>query len=284
MTNLHRMLIRILALSCSLWIGAHAQERVVVDSMNAPSIGGVRPVVILLPDDYDAQLQYPILYLLHGYSGGCFDWTERTSLEQFTDNWPLIIVMPDAGNSWYVNSATDSSDRYEEYIIDDVRLFVEQRYSVDSSKRAVAGLSMGGYGALMLAMRHPDLFQFAGSLSGAIVVPGSLRGPELNPARKALRATQDAAFGIVTDDVLNRYELTRLLQTLTPKKAPYLYLVTGIQDALTEFLPAQRSLAAQLGDAGFPYEAHETPGNHSWSFWDREIRPLLLRTREVLKY
>lgn len=284
MKKITYFLTTLFTLNCFLWLPMHAQERVVVDTMNAPSVGGSRPVVVLLPDGYTAETKYPILYLLHGYSGGCLDWTERTGLVDFTSNWPLIIVMPDAGNSWYVNSATDSSHRYEEYLIRDVRFFAEQRYSVDSSKRAIVGLSMGGYGALLLAMRHPDLFRFAGSLSGAIVVPGSLRRPEANPARKALRSSQEAAFGTVTDEVLNHYDLTRLLQTLNPQSAPYLYLVTGIHDAQAEYLRAHRVLAAQLSDLELPYEAHETPGNHSWSFWDREIRSLLLRTREVLKY
>ncbi|MBE0557369.1 MAG: prolyl oligopeptidase family serine peptidase [Proteobacteria bacterium] len=192
--------------------------------------------------------------------------------------------MPDAGDSWYVNSATDSSARYEEYLVRDVRLFVENRYNVDSTRRAIAGLSMGGYGAVMLAMRHPDVFRFAGSLSGAIVVPGSLLRPDNVPSRPAIRATQKAAFGEPTEDRLDRYDLQRLLHTVTPETSPYVYLVTGIQDALVEFLPAQRALTNQMRDSGLPYEYHETPGGHSWSFWDREVRPLMQRMREVLKY
>jgi S-formylglutathione hydrolase FrmB len=269
---------------CMTWAMAVAQQRIVNDTLYAHSTGQRHPVVLLLPEGYDPKVRYPILYLLHGYGGGCRDWTERTGIEEFLSSWPLIVVMPDAGNSWYVDSPVDSSAQYESYIVRDVRSYVESRYGVDSSRRSIAGLSMGGYGALMLAMRHPDLFRFAGSLSGAIVVPGSLRRSDDVPSRPAIRATQKAVFGEPTEEVLARYDLSRLSNTLTPKTAPYLYFVTGIQDGLVEFLPAQRALTDQLRASHLPYEYHETPGGHSWTFWDREIRPLLLRMREVLDY
>jgi S-formylglutathione hydrolase FrmB len=282
--SLQRSLLSFLAIVCMVGTTARAQQSLVIDTLDAPSISGRRPVVILLPAAYDPAVRYPILYLLHGYSGSCRDWTERTSIEEFVSGWSLIIVMPEAGNSWYVNSATDPSARYEEYIIHDVRTFVEARYSVDTSRRAIAGLSMGGYGALMLSMRHPRLFRFAGSLSGAIVVPSSLLRADDVPSRPAIRATQKEAFGVVATAVLDRYDLSRLSNTLTPTTAPYFYLVTGIQDGLVEFLPAQRVLTEQWRRSGLSYEYHETPGGHSWSFWDREIRPLLTRMKEVLQY
>ena len=283
-THLQRLVILVLVTVGTLAGTVPAQQKLVFDTLATSSAGVPRPIVILLPDDYDPGTRYPILYLLHGYNGSCRDWTERTTFEEFIAGWPLIVVMPDAGDSWYVNSATDSSALYEEYLVRDVRLFVENRYNVDSTRRAIAGLSMGGYGALMLAMRHPDVFRFAGSLSGAIVVPGSLLRPDNVPPRPAIRATQKAAFGEPTEDRLDRYDLQRLLHTVTPETSPYVYLVTGIQDALVEFLPAQRALTNQMRDSGLPYEYHETPGGHSWSFWDREVRPLMQRMREVLKY
>lgn len=273
-----------LAFTAVLALAHHASAQAVLDTLFAPSLGEPRAVVILLPADYDSSARYPILYLLHGHDGSHLDWTERTGIEQFIAGWPLIVVMPDAGNSWYVNSRTRASARYEDYIVNDVRMYVEGRHRVDSTRRAIAGLSMGGYGALMLAMRHPGLYRFAGSLSGAVVVPRSLSRPEDIPPRPATRATQHAAFGEVSEELLNQYDLGRLAMTLTPRTSPYFYLVTGIHDALVEFLPAQVKLAEELRGAQLPYEYHETPGGHSWTYWDREIRPLLARMREVLQY
>lgn len=285
MTNrCQRQTVLLIALACLLWESGNAQHKVIVDTLDAPSIRARRPIVVLLPQTYDAKQRYPILYLLHGYEGSCRDWTERTGIEEFIDGWPLIVAMPDAGNSWYVNSATDTSARYEEYIVRDVLSFVEGRYSVDTTRRAIAGLSMGGYGALVIAMRHPDAFRFAGSLSGSILVPRSLLRSSDIPPRPAIRATQKQAFGDTTEELLNRYDLQRLLTRLTPEWCPYMYLATGIQDVLVEYLPAQRALTDSMRTANLPYEYHETPGGHSWSYWDREIRPLLVRMREVFKF
>lgn len=283
MTILHHRL-SALAFAVILAFGNCANAQPILDSLFAPSLGQTRAVVILLPAQFDSAARYPILYLLHGYGGSHMDWTERTGIEEFIAEWPLIVVMPDAGNSWYVNSRTRASDRYEDYIIHDVRLYVEGRFRVDSTRRAIVGLSMGGYGALMLAMRHPDLYRFAGSLSGAVVVPRSLLRPVDIPPRPATRSTQQAAFGELTEELFKDYDLQRLVSTLTPSTSPYMYLVTGIQDALVEFLPAQRALTEELRNAQLPYEFHETPGGHSWPYWDREIRPMLTRMREVLRY
>lgn len=274
----------ILAFVLALALGDRMSAQPIIDTLFAPSLGQSRAVVILLPAPYDSAARYPVLYLLHGFGGNHLDWTERTGIEEFVAQWPLIVVMPDGGNSWYVNSRTRASDRYEDYIVTDVRLHVENRYRVDSTRRAIAGLSMGGYGALVLAMRHPDLYQFAGSLSGAVVVPRSLLRPEDVPPRPTIRTTQEEAFGEPTEQLLDAYDLRRLVSTLTPSTSPYFYLVTGIQDALVEFLPAQRALTEEYRTAQLPYEYHETPGGHSWSYWDREIRPLLIRMREVLRY
>ena len=274
----------ILAFVAILAAGNHAHAQRIIDTLFAPSVGQQRAIVICLPAHYDPSDRYPVLYLLHGYDGSHRDWTERTGIEEFIASWPLIVVMPDAGNSWYVNSPAQPSKRYEDYIINDLRLHVEGRYRVDSTRRAIAGLSMGGYGALVLAMRHPDLYRFSGSLSGAVVVPRSLLRQEDNPPRPAIRSTQKAAFGEPTEEVFDRYDLGRLAKTLTPGTSPYFYLVTGIQDPLVEFLPAQRVLAEEFRIAQLPYEFHETPGGHSWSYWDREIRPLLTRMREVLRF
>lgn len=275
---------KVLGFVAALALGKHADAQPLVDTIFAPSLGKNCGIVILLPTHYDPTARYPVLYLLHGYGGSHLDWTERTTIEEFIAEWPLIVVMPDAGNSWYVNSRTRASDRFEDYIVGDVRLYVEGQYRADSTRRAIAGLSMGGYGALVLAMRHPDLYRFAGSLSGAVVVPRSLLRPEDIPPRPEIRATQQAAFGQPGEELLNQYDLGRLVSTLAPSTSPYFYLVTGIQDALVEFLPAQRALTEELRSAQLPYEFHETPGGHSWSYWDREIRPLLTRMREVLRY
>ncbi|MEX2088530.1 MAG: alpha/beta hydrolase-fold protein, partial [Bacteroidota bacterium] len=144
-----------------------AQSSVRVDSFFVSSLGRTKSITLLLPESYNPQVLYPVLYLLHGYSGDHTDWMKLTKLAVYAGRLPLIIVMPDAENSWYVNSATVEQDRFEDYVVHDLHRFIRQRYPIDTMKQGIAGLSMGGYGAIMLAMKHPTRFQFAGSLSGA---------------------------------------------------------------------------------------------------------------------
>ena len=256
------------------WLAA-AQTTIRIDSLYAPSIGMTRPFVLLLPSGYDAHQQYPILYLLHGYTGGYRDWIDRTGIENYCADLPFIVVMPDAGNSWYVNSATDSSQRYEDYIINDLRRHVESMVSVDTTRRAVAGLSMGGYGALVLAFRHPDLFRFAGSLSGALDVPDDIPDWEHHSWGQSVAPNLKKTFGARPGPFWQHHDLFRLFRTVPADSLPYCYMAAGTHDGFVRFLPAARALADSLRAYGAAYEYHETPGRHSWKFWDREIQPLL---------
>ncbi len=132
---------------------------------------------VVLPAAYaSGQQRYPVLYLLHGWQGDETNWISLTHLVEVASRYALIIVTPQAVNSWYVNSATNPADRYADYIADDLIAEIDGRYRTiaSSHQRAIAGLSMGGYGALLLTLRHPDLFGFAGSISGAFAGPSGI--------------------------------------------------------------------------------------------------------------
>ena len=115
--------------------------------------------------------RYPVLYLLHGLTGDYKDWSTRTNLAEYSKTVPVIIVMPDAGNSWYTNAA-DGTSKFEDYIATELPADVVQKYRTINSRhgRAIAGLSMGGYGALKLALKRPAQFSVVGSFSGAFEV------------------------------------------------------------------------------------------------------------------
>jgi S-formylglutathione hydrolase FrmB len=263
-----------------------AQPTVRVDSLFSPSLGKTMRYTIILPPNYDSHRQYSLLYLLHGYGGNRTDWTVRTKLVQYVGDSPLIVVMPDAENSWYLNSPVRTSQRFEDYIAKDLRDHLIQRYSVDSMRQAIAGLSMGGYGAVMLALRHPQQFRFAGSLSGALsfsrevadsssqigkLAAASFRSLYADSSVAKLRAIQSA------------YDIFQLVQA-SHDTLPYFYLVMGTDDGYREFLPSHRDFTGLLKSRHIPYEYHETPGAHNWSYWDREIQPLLVRLRAVLHF
>ena len=262
---------------------AVAQSIVRVDSFYMPSLGRTKKVSILLPSQYNPRSRYPVLYLLHGYTGGNQDWLSRTKIRDYVRGMPLIIVMPDAENSWYVNSATEPGDRFEEYLVNDIPQYINKMYSIDTTRQGIAGLSMGGYGAVMLALKHPTRYRFAGSLSGAITFPRGMNDTT-RPAERSLLPSLKKAFGEKPGDGRNAGDVFLLYRQTARDSLPYLYLVIGTQDGYRSFLPAHRAFTDLLRSYGAAYEYHETPGGHNWQYWDREIQPVLKRMREVLNF
>lgn len=267
-----------------LWIfPLPAQPVARIDSLFSPSLGMTKKYSILLPKSYSSRTRYPVLFLLHGYSGGHTDWTSRTKLADYIGDAPLLVVMADAENSWYINSKTEPKHRFEDYIVNDLRSYVFQRYNVDTTRIAIAGLSMGGYGALMLAFRHPTLFRFAGSLSGALSIPRDLDLWEQSPWGRRIAPSLRTAFG-TSGKYDEEHDLFSLLRNSAKNSLPYFYVVIGTKDEFPTFLPSNRSLTDSMRAYAVPYEYHETPGGHNWQFWDREIQPLFKRLQEIMSF
>lgn len=225
---------------------------------------------IVLPAGYaSGQQRYPVLYLLHGWQGDETNWIKLTHLVELASHYALIIVTPQALNSWYVNSATNPADRYADYITDDLIAEIDGHYRTiaSSHQRAIAGLSMGGYGALLLSLRHPDLFSFAASISGAFSGPSGAEQvmPQLKPST-------DQAFGPSGSETREENNLDTLIAAADPAKMPYMLLDCGTADP---FLPSNRHVVEKIWTRGFDYEYHELPGAHTWSFWDNSLPNLL---------
>ena len=232
---------------------------------------------ILLPCGYQTGSgRFPVLYLLHGLYGDYLNWDTRTSLERYAQRYELIMVMPDAGDSWYTNSATDPKDKFEDYIAKDLVAEIDGKFRTLRSRhaRAIAGLSMGGYGALKIALRYHDDFAFAGSLSGALDAP-----QDLGEKKPLFRDQLLKVFGPPGSVVRADNILSSLLQSVSPKDLPYLYLACGSGD---DFLPVNRNFAAQLSSRGVPYEYHETAGGHAWDYWDRSVQDLLRAVADII--
>jgi S-formylglutathione hydrolase FrmB len=272
-----------LALSTLVISGAFAQSSAAVDSFYAPSLGRVKKFTYILPTSYTKSKQYPILYLLHGYSDDYSGWNRRTKIAEYASAYALIVVMPDGENSWYVNAVGDPSARFEDYLTRDLPTHIQQHFSVDTTRQAIAGLSMGGNGSLVLAMRHPTQYRFAGSLSGAISVPHYMDDTS-RQARKYLGASLIRAYGEKPSQFRKDHDVFHLSKQLSKGSSPYFYLVIGIQDQYLDFVPSHHDLIKTLRSRKISYEYHEMQGDHSWPFWDREIQPLLKRMREVMGF
>lgn len=274
----------IVAMTCAACAMLHAQPRMHVDSLLATSLERVQKFTVLLPDRYVPPKRYPILYLLHGWGGTYQDWTAKTDLKKYVDDFPLIVVMPDAENSWYVDSATEPQNRFERYLIDDLPRMLQQKYSIDTTKQAIAGLSMGGYGALEIGLRYPKKFRFIGSLSGVLAAPRETENRKLTDSEMIIAPSMRAAFGEFGNGVRATHDPFNLYKSVRSDSLPYIYLVVGVRDGYPTLIPRHHEFIELLRAYDASYEYHEPPGEHNWAFWDKEIQGVLKRMRKVMKF
>jgi putative tributyrin esterase len=234
------------------------------------SLGKTARYRVIVPGEYDASTRrYPVLYLLHGLNGAYDSWETRTNLTSYVEKYGFITVMPDVGDSWYVDSSTVPQDRYETFIIQDLIPEVERSWRVLRAphRRAIAGLSMGGYGALKFALRYPGMFAFAGSISGALDAPG-----DLATLRPDFAKNLTDVFGPADSETRKMNDVYLLARGAKPSSNLYLYIDCGNADWT---LPSNREFVSILSEKKIPYEYHEMPGMHSWEYWDRRLPDLL---------
>jgi len=271
-----------LLLVCLLALAAHAQTaRYETVRFESKLVGKTLPYNVVLPAGYhrrEARVpRYPALYLLHGYTGHYDNWITKAKLTDYAAQYELIIVTPEGNNGWYADSATVPADKYESYIIQELIPDVERRYRALAARegRAVAGLSMGGYGALKFGIKYPEMFALAASMSGAVGAASWRSEAELprGPIGRSLRQT----FGPADGAVKAQNDLFRLVGELTAeqvKSLPFLYLDCGTEDAL-RLLPTNLALAGLLVERRVPHEYRQLPGDHNWAYWDKQVQEVL---------
>jgi putative tributyrin esterase len=226
--------------------------------------------LIVLPVGYKkSQKKYPVLYLLHGWAGDYKNWVILTKVVEYSQRYPMVIVTPDAQNSWYVNSATVPVDRFEDYIVKDLVHEIDTRWRTIASpqRRSIAGLSMGGYGSILFGLKHADSFAVVGSVSGALDGPAGVE--QIMPD---LRESTARAYGPQESPMRIDNNIYSLLEKADRSKVPYMFLQCGSEDP---FLPSNRKFADELSAKKISYEYHEYPGAHTWEFWDHSL-PMLL--------
>ncbi len=241
------------------------------ESFQSTALGRLIKYRVLLPADYESSTRrrFPVLYLLHGLDGHYDDWSTRTQLADRVRSIPLIVVMPEGGDSWYTN-AEDGSGRFEDYIASDLVHDVETKFRAIRARygRAISGLSMGGYGAIKIALKHPGLFEAAGSLSGAF----DAADPAFAKIFPAHTEEMGRIFGPPGSDARRENDIFVLAGDVSVANAPALYVACGEGD---RFLGSNRRLVEILQKRGFTYEYHETAGAHAWDYWDRRVMPLV---------
>lgn len=253
--------------SAKAGLSPRVQER----TFHSQSLGRDMHYLIVLPAGYhQSQQRYPVFYLLHGWAGDYKNWVTLTKLVEYSQPYPMVIVMPDAQNSWYVNSATVPADRFEDYISDDLLHEIDAHWRTIASpqRRSIAGLSMGGYGSLLFGLKHSGSFAAVGSVSGALDGPAGAE--EVMPE---LRESTDRAFGPPDSAGRKDNDIYSLLAKADRSKIPYLFLACGAEDP---FLFSNRKITEALSSKNISYEYHEYPGAHTWEFWNSSL-PMMLK-------
>lgn len=264
-------------LLCSLLLTSQARPRLETIQFRSPTINAVLPYSVVLPTDYDTSTnsRYPVLYLLHGLTGHYNDWLSRTNLADYAAQYRLIVVTPEGNDSWYTDSATVATDKYETYVLNELIPDVQRRYRTIEARyaRGIAGLSMGGYGAFKFGLKSPGTFVFAGSMSGAF---GVTRITEQQVGASRWQ-TSLKLFGPVGSETRQQNDLFELISNLSADRVsalPYFYFDCGTEDSPLIF-PSNRELAALMVEKKIPHEYRELPGDHSWGYWDAQIQEVL---------
>jgi S-formylglutathione hydrolase FrmB len=243
-------------------------------TFQSASLGRTMKYRIILPAGYGRSMRrYPVLYLLHGLTGSYLDWDTKTHLAKFAAPLQLIIVMPDAGDSWYTNSSANPQDRFEDYIFRDLVPEIDTTYRTIAARhaRAIGGLSMGGYGAMKFALKYPNLFVFAGSFSGVQTV---VHDPELMlPFGEKYVQQLLEIYGPPSGPARTANDIFDLVDKANPAALPYFWITCGTADG---FLESNREFVALLQQRKIAYTYEEAPGGHGWAFWDEEL-PAMFR-------
>lgn len=221
-------------------------------------------VNIILPANYhsDTTARFPVVYLLHGFSDSYATYYEKIPhLTDLATRHQILIVCPDGGyGSWYIDSKINPKSQYESHVVREVIPFVDKtfRTKADAAHRAITGHSMGGHGALYLAIRHQDIFGAAGSMSGGV----------------------DLTFDVNSWHIakqLGDYEANKtiwhensVINMVSQLRKPYMPILfdCGTDDF---FFQINRNLHKKMLELGIPHDYIERPGAHNWPYWDNAV-------------
>jgi len=236
-------------------------------------------MTVILPQNTTSQIgmenklrgeKHQTLYLLHGFSDDDTIWSRRTSIERYVAPLGLAVVMPQVHHSFYTDM--EYGNRYWTFLTEELPKLAQSFFPLSDKREDnfVAGLSMGGYGAFKWAIRHPERFAAAASLSGAVDIAGSMKNREMSPVRSAF----DLIFGErqvegSEDDLL---WLLQQGEKASGGEKPLLYQCCGTEDFLYEDNKKFKQVCEQTS---YELTTDFGPGSHEWGYWDAKIQDVL---------
>ena len=238
------------------------------------TLGLSTSMTVILPQETSQQIGMtgtssdlpPVLYLLHGLTDDDTIWTRRTSIERYAAPLGLAVVMPQVHHSFYADEVGGLP--FWTFLSQELPEIVSRFFRVSDRREDtfVAGLSMGGYGAIKWALRDPGRFAAAASMSGALAVSHPSERAEPDFARLMQRVFGDGPTDGTSDDVIH------LVRTSDPQTLPQLYVACGTDDFL---YPANDWFAQEAAASHVPLTVRFGPGDHDWDYWDTQIQDVL---------
>lgn len=266
-----KILLSILCFTVICFI-ASAESTQLIDTLSIPT-KNISPsplkVTVALPEYYVADndtATYPVIYLLNGFSGDHRDYASHFRLDSLATVYEAIIVCPDGRDSWYWDSPVDPNLQMESFFINDLVPTIDSLFRTrpDRNHRAIAGLSMGGHGALWLAIRHSDIWAHAGSMSGGVDITPDKFHRNWKMAKRL--GNYNSAPGR-----WNRHTVMNLVPTLSPDQIDII-LMCGLSDI---FINENDHLDTYLTEQEIPHLYITAPGGHSWDYWTSAL-PVIL--------
>lgn len=268
-------LISLLLLSTSL---ANAQSKILENQvLNSKILPYEVNYSIYLPPDYDqSQREYPIVYLLHGYTDDDSGWVQFGEVKRLVDAGiasgdipPMVIAMPDGKVTWYLNDI-GGTERWEDMFVQEFIPEIENKYRIRKKKefRGISGLSMGGFGSLRLSMAYPDLFAACAAYSSAVWTAEEFKNMNGNAYEQ--RFGKIFGSGLKGDARINDHwkansvlDMVRTRNLDELKRVRY-YFDCGDDDFLAI---GNSTLHIEMTKRGLPHQYRVRDGSHSWSFW-----------------
>lgn len=226
---------------------------------------------VIRPERIPPGSKSGVLWLLHGGSGNYTDWSKSSQILDLAQRG-IILVMPGAENSFFVNALSQQREQYETFFMKELIPDFYRRYpdaDTDRAHTGIVGISRGGYGALVLGLRNPQRFSFIGSLSGTLLLAATPTPTRVPPNEQVAENWRKATetFGPAGSATRHENDPFQLVET-APRPLPYIYLVSNDTDGLAT---STQRFAAELKKLGIPSELHLDSGNHSWEFWNMQL-------------
>src|SRR5690349_3700407 len=222
--------------------------------------------VVITPSDYTTGKDYPVVYLLHGFGDNQGGWISYVpTIKEEADAYHLIIVCPDGARSWYMDSPVDPAFKYETFVAGELVSWMDSHYKTkkDRTARGIAGLSMGGHGALYLSFKHQDVFGAAAAISG---------GVDLRPFPLNWELAQRLGSLAQHPENWEQNSVVNMVHLLTPNSLA-ISIDCGTEDF---FYKVNEQLHQKLLDRNIPHDYTTRPGAHNWEYFGKSVHYQLL--------